>query len=862
MAARRPERARPAKITKFFSFFRSPLFKVLLSIFLFLFIGASALVLYYYNYYSKVIDRRLSGEIFKNTAQIYAAPYRVYPGQKLSPDEVVLRLQRAGFDSSEKGGSEDGAYEVSGSRITVKPRVGDTMRLDFSKATLTRIVKPAIGETSEAWLPAELVTNLYDESREKRRLIEYNDIPKVFIDALTAAEDQHFFKHWGIDPVRLAGAVLHSVRSSDRIAGTSTITQQFARNFFLTTDRTMRRKVAEIFITLMLEQRLTKQQILTLYVNQTYMGQRGSFSINGFGEAAEAYFGKDIGSLSLPEAATLAGMIPAPNGKFSPIKHPEEVKRRRNTVLTAMHSIGTINDKQFEAAKSADLKIIPLKVDSSDAPYLVDYIRDELLKNFSDEEITNGGLRVYTSLDPALQKIAVESVQNGLKLVNDEVAGQRKHQKGGDNLPGPQAALIALDPHTGEIKAMVGGSDYATTQLNRIVQASRQPGSIFKPIVYAAALETGLDKGKTDDAEPAADAPKPDANLTQAANSIPDEGSKPESLSRESVVTPITTVIDEPTTFVYENGRSTYEPNNYHQEYRGIVTVRTALEHSLNVPTIKVAEHIGYDRVAAMAKRLGLNAKIKPYPSIALGAFEVTPIEMAGAYTAFANEGRRMQPHALLRVTSSDGSTNKAYKFEPQEVIRPELAYQMTYLMEGVINSGTAASVRARGFALPAAGKTGTSRDGWFAGYTKDLLVIAWVGYDDNRDLNLEGARSALPIWTDFMMKATDLYPPKDPDHTNFDAPPGIDFARIDADSLMLANSACQNTFEEAFLAGTAPTAYCTLHGLHLSDVLDKSIAEPAKEVSKDVGKGAGKLFQGIGRAIGGLFGGGNDDKK
>jgi penicillin-binding protein 1B len=859
MAERKPEQARPAKKTKFSSFFRSPLFKVLLSIFLFLFIGASALVLYYYNYYSKVIDRRLSGEIFKNTAQIYAAPYRIYPGQKLAPDEVVLRLQRAGFDASDKGGSEDGYYEVSGSRITIKPRVGDTMRLDFSKATLTRIVKPAVGETPEAWLPAELVTNLYDQSREKRRLIEYNDIPKVFIDALTAAEDQHFFRHWGIDPVRLAGAVVHSVRSSDRIAGTSTITQQFARNFFLTTDRTMRRKVAEIFITLMLEQRLTKQQILTLYVNQTYMGQRGSFSINGFGEAAEAYFGKDIGSLSLPEAAALAGMIPAPNGKFSPIKHPDEVKRRRNTVLTAMHSIGTINDKQFEAAKTADLKIIPLKVDASDAPYLVDYIRDELLKNFTDEEITNGGLRVYTSLDPALQKIAVESVQSGLKLVNEQVAAQKKRQKGGDDLPGPQAALIALDPHTGEIKAMVGGSDYATTQLNRIVQASRQPGSIFKPIVYAAALETGLDKGKPEDSEPA-EGPKPEASVTQTADNA-GEGSKPESLSHESVVTPITTVIDEPTTFVYENGRSTYEPNNYHQEYRGIVTVRTALEHSLNVPTIKVAEHIGYDRVAAMAKRLGLNAKIKPYPSIALGAFEVTPIEMAGAYTAFANEGRRMQPHALLRVTSSDGSMNRAYKFEPQEVIRPELAYQMTYLMEGVINSGTAASVRARGFTLPAAGKTGTSRDGWFAGYTKDLLVIAWVGYDDNRDLNLEGAHSALPIWTDFMMKATELYPPKDPDHMNFDAPPGIDFARVDADTLMLANSACQNTFEEAFLAGTAPTAYCTLHGLHISDVLDRSIAEPAREVSRDVGKGAGKLFQGIGKAIGGLFGGGDDKK-
>jgi penicillin-binding protein 1B len=490
----------------------------------------------------------------------------------------------------------------------------------------------------------------------------------------------------------------------------------------------------------------------------------------------------------------------------------------------------------------------------------VDYIREELLKDFNEDAITDGGLRIYTSLDPALQKIAVEAVQNGLKGVNEQIAAQKKHQKTPDNLPGPQASLIALDPHTGEIKAMVGGSDYGVTQLNRIIQASRQPGSIFKPIVYATALETALDKGKAEDATPEPEAQAPEANVTPT-NEGGATASGGGSLAHDSVITPITTIVDEPTTFVYENGRSTYQPNNYHQEYRGLVTVRTALEHSLNVPTIKVAERIGYGRVAAMAKRLGLNAKIKGYPSVALGAFEVTPIEMAGAYTAFANEGRRMQPHALLRVTSADGSTNKAYKYEPQDVLQPELAYLMTYLMEGVINNGTAAGptgVRGRGFMLPAAGKTGTSRDGWFAGYTKDLLVIAWVGYDDNRDLNLEGAKSALPIWTEFMMKATALYPPKDPDHMNFDAPSGIEFARVDSESMMLANSSCEHTFEEAFISGTAPTTYCTLHGSHISDVIDRTIGEPAKEVGKDVGRGVGTVVKGIGKAIGGLFGGGD----
>src|SRR5437773_1352830 len=424
MAERKPQRVSRARLS---NFFRSPLFKILLSIFLFFFIGASAIVLYFYNYYSRTIDRRLSGEIFKNTAQIYAAPYRVYPGQRLVLDDVVVRLQRAGFERADKTGSDDdGAYEVKGNRVSIRPKIGDALRLDFAKNSLTKIVKEPGGETGEAWLPAELVTSLSDQTREKRRLVEYKDLPKVLVDALIAAEDQRFFTHWGIDPVRLVGALLHSVRGSTRVGGTSTITQQLARNFFLTPDRSARRKVAEVFIAFLLEQRLTKQQILTMYANETYMGQRGSFSINGFSEAANAYFGKDLSALTVPEAATLVGIIPAPNGKFSPVKHPDEVKRRRNSVLAAMRSMGSITDKQYEEAKNAELKVIPLKIDASDAPYLVDYIRDELLKTFSEEEITNSSLRVYTSLDPALQKFAVEAVQNGLKLANQQIALQKK----------------------------------------------------------------------------------------------------------------------------------------------------------------------------------------------------------------------------------------------------------------------------------------------------------------------------------------------------------------------------------------------------------------------------------------------------
>ena len=837
-ADRKPKRAKTSRL-----WYRSPAFKVLLALFIFSLIASSGITLYYYNYYSKIIDRRLDGEVFKRTARIYSTPFHVFPGQKVTADAVLARLQRAGFETPDKADLAEGTYEVASNKITIRPKGGEAMRLDFARNSLIRIVKLPGGETPDAWLPAELVTNLFDESRQKRRIVEFAELPNVLVDALVASEDQRFFSHWGLDPIRLTGAVIASIRKQERVEGTSTITQQLARNFFLTLDRRWSRKLAEALISLMLEQRLTKEQIITLYANEVYLGYRGSFSINGFGEGAAAFFGKDLGQLTLSEAATLVGVIPSPNA-YEPSRHPERAKARRDTVMAAMVSTGAITTEQFEEAKAADVIVAPLKVDSTDAPYLVDFIRQELLKDYSEEQLINDSLRVYTTLDPDLQRAAVDAVDKGLKFVQEQIAARDKGKRNPEKRT-PQAAIIAIDPHTGEIKAMVGGGDYGASQYNRITRAFRQPGSIFKPFVYAAAFESAFDTNAPVEGEPAAGlAAEPAAEPTAAAADNPaatneadspvvasDVPAAPEDLLnrpiyREGYITPITTFIDEPTTFVYEGMPEPYEPNNYKEQYRGLVTARTALQHSLNVPAIKVAERIGYERVANFAKRAGLNANIKGYPSIALGAFEVTPLEMAGAYTIFANEGRRMQPHSLLRVAPGDGSDasdaskDKVYKVEPEEVIRPELAYLMTHLLQGVINEGTGVRVRALGFNLPAAGKTGTSRDGWFAGYTKDLLAIAWVGFDDNSDLNLEGSRSALPIWTEFMLKATQLYPSPDPDAVYFTPPPGIEIARIDAESLLLANPNCENTFDEAFIAGTVPGSYCPLHGFRLSSAI------------------------------------------
>ena len=807
--------------------FRKPAFKIVLSVFLFFLIVLSGITLHYYLYYSQMIDRRLSGEVFQRTAGLYAAPYRIYRGQKLTMDSVIARLQRAGFEPEGSAHPGVGTYATNKQRLTITPASGEPTQLRFEKSVLTAISRSKRGQVEETTLPPELVTSLSDTNRQKRRIVEFKELPPVLVNALIAAEDNRFYSHHGIDPIRLAGAVFQSRGSLDRIRGTSTITQQLSRNFFLTTSEPsfllkLTRKANEVFVSLLLEQRLTKEQILTLYANDVYLGARGSFSIKGFGEGAVAYFGKDLTALTLPEAATLAAIIPAPSGAYSPIRHPDRATERRNMVLNKMVELEFITAEEAEKAKAAELKLAPFKVDTSDAPYLVDYIRNSLLQDFTEDALNNGGLRVETTMDPDLQRAAVNALVKGLNDVNQTIAERNKRRKPNNQLPDAQGAVIVLDRDTAAILAMAGGGDYGVSQLNRVTQAFRQPGSIFKPLVYAAAFE---------DCE---------HRLNQSfEEAAPSSGSNDLALlGPGDCITPVTVVDDVETVFTYEVDKI-YEPNNYKQQYNGRVTVSYALEHSLNVPTIKIAEAIGYDKVADLAKRAGLNAKIKGYPSVALGAFEVTPLEMAGAYTIFANEGKLLRPHALTRVVAPDGSVLRKYEYPETQVLSPQIAYMMTNIMERVIQRGTGAGVRSRGFTLPAAGKTGTSRDGWFAGYTKDYIAIAWVGFDDNSDLNIEGARSALPIWTDFMLKAQELYPPRNLDAMYFSAPEGIIEANVARDTNELQILGCKEDYIEAFLAGSvSPPVQC---------------GTPAENPVSNV-------FSSIGRAFGRLFGGDGDE--
>ncbi len=543
---------------------------------------------------------------------------------------------------------------------------------------------------------------------------------------------------------------------------------QLARDMFLTPARNWRRKLAEMMITLQLEQKLTKEQIFEMYCNQVDLGYRGSFTIRGFGEASQAYFGKDIRSLTLPEAATLAAIVRGAS-YYNPYRHGDRVRDRRNAILALMRGNGFIGDREYAVAIEAPLTLITGPAESSDAPYFVDLLNDDLEKRFPGTDFHVHSDKIYTSLDLDLQKAANEAVAIGMKQVDELVHKQKRFK----NAPfvEPQVALIALDPHTGEVKALVGGRNYGASQLNRVL-SERPPGSIFKPFVYAAAMNTAVAGGTR-------------------------------------TLTPASIVVDEPTTFEFDGQE--YAPNNFEHTFYGPVTLRKALAKSLNVATIKVAEMVGYNTVVNLAHRAGISEDVKATPAMAIGSYDATPLEMAGAWTIFANHGVRVQPSFVSLVKENNGKVLLDQKPVTKTVLDPRVDYLVVSMLEEVMRTGTAAGVRSRGFTVPAAGKTGTSHDAWFAGFTSDLLCIVWVGFDDNRELDIEGAHAALPIWTEFMKRAITVR--KYSDAKEFEAPNGVVTVTIDPESGMPATAQCPMQQPEVFIAGTEPVGACPLHG-------------------------------------------------
>jgi penicillin-binding protein 1B len=753
-------------------FFLHPVGKTLIVLLAVLVIAGSGVFIHFYNVYSKMIDERLRGGPYRTTTRIFAAPGSITLGDPGTPNDLADALRHAGYNENRTNAV--GSYSVQANSIDIFPGKDsyfdqEPATIKFTKGKITRIVSLRDNTDRPLYeLEPQLITNLFDRNREKQRVVRYEDIPLVLRNAVLSAEDKRFFSHSGFDPIGVVRSAWVDLRRGKNAQGASTLSMQLARDMFLTPARNWRRKAAEVMITLQLEQKLTKEQIFEMYCNGVDLGYRGSFTIRGFGEGAQAYFGKDLRSLTLPEAATLAAMVRGASF-YNPYRHPERVKDRRNIIIGLMRQNGYVSDRDYAIAVEVPLAVVGGQAESSDAPYFVDLLNDDLEKRFPGYDFQAHSDKIYTTLDLDLQRAANEAVAIGMKEV-DAIAHRQKRFK---NVPfvEPQCALIALDPHTGEIKALVGGRNYGASQLNRVL-AERQPGSIFKPFVYAAALNTAVAGGTR-------------------------------------TLTPATIVVDEPTTFYFDNQE--YSPDNFEHEFYGPVTLRKALAKSLNVATIKVAEMVGYSAVVNLAHKAGISEEVKATPAMAIGSYDAMPIEMAGAYTVFANNGVHVQPSFVSLVKEANGRVLLDQKPQTRPVLDPRVNYVLVNMLEEVMRTGTAAGVRGRGFTAPAAGKTGTSHDGWFAGFTSNLLCIVWVGFDDNRELDIEGAHSALPVWVEFMKRAIALR--RYSDVKPFEAPDGVVTVTIDPESGMPANSLCPQQTPEVFIAGTEPVGTCPLHG-------------------------------------------------
>ncbi len=579
-----------------------------------------------------------------------------------------------------------------------------------------------------------MITALVTSGREKRRDVALAQIHPKLVQAVLAIEDRRFYDHPGIDPVAIVASVFdYAFGSKSYMRGGSTLTQQLVKNTFLTQERSARRKFQEWIMSIALERRLSKDEVLALYLNDVWLGQRGSFAIHGVPEAARLFFGKDVANVTLSEAATIAGVIQSPP-RHSPFNNPERSRERRNVVLKAMADSGFIDAETAARASSEPLQVAARSLEN-EAPYFVDLVSQELHEKYK----VSGAVDVFTTLDLHLQKLAQDAVRDGLTRV-DEILAKRKRQPA-------QAALVAIDPRTGEILALVGGRSYNQSQFNRAINANRQPGSVFKPFVFLAAFEHALAEGRTD-------------------------------------ITPATVVIDEPTTWDFNE--QPWTPANYDGEYEGPITLRRALALSRNIVTVKVAETAGYDEVAGLWRRVGAGTPPRPYPSIALGVFEATPLQVASAYTLFPNGGTIRPLKPILRIVSG-GREIPVQTLPPRNVSRPDTTFLVTNMMRSVINEGTGAGARAAGFTHDAAGKSGTTndlRDAWFVGFTPELLTVVWVGLDDNQPVGLSGTQAALPIWTTFMMRALAGRP-----SIPFAEPEGISFADIDRDTGKLATA-------------------------------------------------------------------------
>ena len=700
-------------------------------------------------------------------ARILARPWTLRAGDRVDPRRIIDHLKKVGYRSVSGRTPQTGEFSARGRDLLVGRRAlrlgglfdpGVGARVRFRSSGRISSIRDAEGNDLDRLLldPEVIGTSLGERGRD-RVPVRLDEVPEHLVDALLTVEDRRFHEHGALDLRRIAGAALSNLRQRRVAEGGSTITQQLARTLFLSTDRTVLRKLREAAIAVALERRFSKQRLLEAYVNHIYLGQHRGTAIHGFGRAAQFYFGRDISELTLGQSAMLVGIVRGPN-VYSPHRHPERARVRRDVVLRQMHAVGHLDDVRRDAELEADTEIRPPPQRNFDARWYMDFMRRELAAADASLNSEGAGPAVISSLVPELQRAAETAVSNGIRSM------ERRHPRLTEQAAPLQGALVALDPRTGDILAMVGGRSYGESQFNRAADARRQPGSAFKPVVALAALTPGADPSFT------------------LASVLKDE--------------PL--ALDTPA--------GVWKPANADRAFLGPIRLREALEGSRNVPFARLGMAVGPRRIIEIARRLGIEGPLAPYPSLALGASEVTLLELTAAYAVLAAEGRRTPPRSAIAVFGRDGAIRETTAGRSDAVISPAEAYLITSALRGVVERGTGRGVREAGYRGPVAAKSGTtngSRDAWFVGYTPELAVGVWVGFDDGTPIGLSGSRAALPIFADFMIRVLGSRGGR-----GFRAPAGVEWIDIQPETGLRAGWGCRGE-PELFLSGTAPEASC-----------------------------------------------------
>jgi len=722
------------------------------------------------------VSSRFDGRRWSLPSRIYSDIYVLLPGETGSVEALAAKLSRLYYREDDAAPERPGRFRRFKDAIEVHTRPfrypgryfpSVRVRVAFEKGK-ARTLLDGSGQTVPALiLEPERLGSVFSAELEDRTVIRLSEAPQSLIDAVLVTEDRDFYRHSGVSVRRAYGALVATMRGGMKQGG-STLTQQLVKNLYLSPERTVRRKAVEAVMATVLDARYSKDDILEAYLNEIYLGQRGGIAITGVGEAARYYFGKEVPDLDLAESATLAGMIRAPNA-YSPFRSRERTRQRRDLVLRLMREEGVIDAAALRSATAEPVTPSTRIEERTRAPHFLDFVKAELAEQYG-RQLQTEGLQVYTTLDVDLQQAAQRSITHGLEGLEKTY----KRLASASREAPLQGALIVVEPQTGSVRALVGGRDYSASQFNRVTQAHRQPGSLFKPFVYLAAFA------------------RRDLNPP---------------------LTPSTILIDSPITV--EWGQLTEEerwtPRNYDNDYRGPMTAREALEKSINIPTVRVSLRAGIPFVLAAARDAGIASRLRGFPSVALGAFEISPMEIAGAYGAFANSGVRVAPNAIVGVTTGDGRVldRKMAALEP--ALPADAVFLVNSILRGAVDRGTGAAARSKGLTGVLAGKTGTTNDGrdaWFVGYSPRFLAVVWVGYDDNRGLNLSGSQAAVPIFADFSRSVPAQY-----FADTFPVPSDIVTAEIDPDTGFLATPACPRRITEVFIEGTAPATSCYVHG-------------------------------------------------